>query len=68
MKHTEQSGQLSWPVAACGERLRGGPVHHARFTEFGSPPGASAANFATPHLGSGMTPRVFARAERGGQL
>jgi hypothetical protein len=41
---------LSWPVAARGERLGGGPVQHARLTEVESLPGPSAANFATPHL------------------
>ena len=46
------TGNLSWPVAARGERLGGGPVQHARLTEVESLPGPSAANFATPHLGS----------------
>jgi RNA polymerase sigma factor (sigma-70 family) len=51
---------LSWPVAARGERLGGGPVQHAWLTEVESLPGPSAANFATPHPGSGTTPRIFA--------
>ena len=58
---------LSWPVAARGERLGGGPVQHARLTEVESLPGPSAANFATPHLGSGITPRILQRAERCGR-
>jgi hypothetical protein len=37
---------LSWPVAARGERLGGGAVQHARLTEVESLPGPSAANFA----------------------
>ena len=37
---------LSWPVAARGERLGGGSVQHARLTELESLAGPSAASFA----------------------
>jgi len=50
---------LSWPVAARGERIGGGPVRQARLTELESLTGPSAASFTTPHLGSGTTPRIF---------
>ena len=55
----------SWrPAVARGERIGGGPVHHAGLTEPKRLAGPSAPSLATPHAEFDLTPRISTRAER----
>jgi hypothetical protein len=46
-----------------GERIGGGPIHHARFTELECLAGSSAPCLVTPHHAADTTPRTPPRAE-----
>ena len=47
---------LSRPAVARGERIGGGPIHHARLTELERLAGPSAPSLATPQIASELTP------------
>jgi hypothetical protein len=54
---------LSRPAVARGDRIGGGPVHHAWLTELERLAGTSAPRSATRHLQPDLTPRTQERAE-----
>jgi hypothetical protein len=49
---------LSRLAVARGERIGGGPVRHARFTELERLAGPSALRLVTPQLAANQTPRT----------
>jgi len=58
---------LSRHAGARGERIGGGPVHHALLTELERLAGPSAPCSASPHLVPELTPRISERAEQRGR-
>jgi len=51
---------LSRPVVVRGERIGGGPAHHAWLTKLERLPGTSALSSGTPHHEFDMSPPIFA--------
>ena len=55
---------LSRPAVARGERIGGGPLHHARLTELERLAGPSAPRLVMPHPVPNLIPRLKERAEQ----
>ena len=55
---------LSRPAVARGDRIGGGPVHHAWLTELERLAGPSAPSHVMPYLVPDLIPRLKERAEQ----